>query len=362
MRTPTAVIAIALLVPASHTPAAFALSEKPWVPEIDPQRLHAHIAMLPEQRSVRGDDAHRAGLAKTEAMLIEHLAERGFEPQTQEVIWTHWQRDSGEPSVTTQNIWIDLPGSERPGEVFIVGAHFDCVPNSPGADDNGSGVAAVLELAEALRERPRQRTVRLMLFTAEEYGLTGARRYAHQFIHETDDRAIGMISLDMIGYFTDEPDSQQWPIPSFPGVELPTVGNFITLVASGEEKPFSTIVADTMSRAVPELPVFNSDFLPMWLPDMRRSDHAAFLEWGIPAMHLTDTSNFRYVHYHKPTDTLDRLDMDRLAQVTAATASVIDHLANAELAWEPQPPRPQLRGQEQDQKDNAADAPVEVGR
>lgn len=332
-----------------------------WVATIEAKRLAAHVAALPEQRSVRGDDAHREGLALTEQLLIEHLRARGFEPKTQEIIWRSRTRTSTEPEVTTQNIWIDLPGSERPGEVIIVGAHFDTVPGSPGADDNGSGVAALLEIAEALRDRPRQRTVRLMLFTAEEFGLVGARRYAEWWMQESGEACVGMMSLDMIGYFSDAPGSQQWPIAGFPGVELPDRGNFICLVASAQQRPFSTVVAKTMQEAVPEMPVFNSDFLPMMLPDMLRSDHAPFIERGIPAIHVTDTSNFRYIHYHEPTDTADRLDFARLAMVTAQLAAAIDHLATADLPWEPVASLP-LRNSQRDADTEAADAPVEVGR
>ena len=346
---------VAILASVTHA----ADGDARWVATIEAQRLAAHVAALPEQRSVRGDDAHRDGLARTEQLLLEHLRERGFEPKTQEIIWRSRTRTSTEPEVTTQNIWIDLPGSERPGEVIIVAAHFDTVPNSPGADDNGSGVAALLELAEVLRDRPRLRTVRLMLFTAEEFGLVGARRYAEWWMQESGEACVGMMSLDMIGYFSDEPGSQQWPIAGFPGVEFPDRGNFICLVASTQQRPFSTVVAQAMQQAVPEMPVFNSDFLPMMLPDMLRSDHAPFIERGIPAIHVTDTSNFRYIHYHQPTDTADRLDYRRLAQVTQQLASAIDHLATRDLPWQPVPSIPLAAGGADTE---AADAPVEVGR
>ncbi len=300
---------------------------------VTPDSLAGVISALPEQRAVQGGEAYLEGLRETEDWLIKQLEGFGYKVHTQEVRYIPHRRARGGANpevVVTRNIWADLRGSETPDEVVIFSAHFDAVPGSPGANDNGSGVAAVLEGARVLAGEPAPRTVRFMFFTAEEFGLIGSRQYVAQILtpklESGEERFIGCVNLDVMGYYSDEPGSQRHP-RGFPG-DPEQAGDFVAVLSFAAQADFGRKVASGMLGAEPGVKILLTDFLPLPLPDMMRSDHAPFWNAGLPAVHLTDTANFRYDHYHRATDTLEELNLPAFALVSRAAIGAVVHLAS----------------------------------
>lgn len=318
----------------THAVAGEPVGKGPDLASVTPESLGRIIASLPERRAVRGGEAYAEGLHKTEELLIEALEGFGYRVQTHRVRYApHRGAGAGgdDGVVITRNIWVDLVGTEHPEKVVIFSAHFDTVPGSPGANDNGSGVAAVLEGARVLADHPAPSTIRFMFFTAEEFGLTGSRRYLAEVLQPQLDAGeasfIGCVNLDVMGYYSDEPGSQVFPrgYPSEPD----RAGDFVAVLTFAAQAGFAREVAKGMLGVEPEVKIELTDFLPFPLPDMMRSDHGPFWNAGLPAVHLTDTANFRYSHYHKATDTVDRLNLPVYARVSRASIGAVMHLAGA---------------------------------
>jgi Zn-dependent M28 family amino/carboxypeptidase len=200
---------------------------------------------------------------------------------------------------------------------LILAAHYDTVEGSPGADDNASAVAVLLETARRLRDTDRSREVQCVGFCLEEEGLLGSRAYAAELT--SAGRAIaGAIVLECVGYASEQDGSQAFP-PGTP-VAVPTVGNFLAIVGNDASASLAASVARAAGPHVPVVPLVipgNGERLP----DTRRSDHAAFWDRDFPAVMLTDTANFRNPNYHRPTDTLDTLNLGFLARVADAVFS-----------------------------------------
>jgi aminopeptidase YwaD len=308
------------------------------------------IESLPKKRSPRGTPEHVEGLQKTEDLLVKTLTDLGYHPTLQDVKWAlPGQPKEGAPEPKIWHNIIVETGGEDPDlkhEVLIMGAHFDAVPAAPGADDNGSGVAALLHIARVIKPLHLKRTVRLVFFNLEEVGLVGAQVYARSVTEEfkptereglqvpARSKLIGMASLESIGYFSDAPSSQKSPIEPIKGVfEPPTVGDFLAVTGIAMHQQFSRRLAKAMTTANPDSKTFLADFFPMAIPDIMRSDHMPFLMAGLPAVMITDTANFRNPNYHKETDTIETLDLDRLAKaanaLAGATAAIAEEMPAA---------------------------------
>jgi len=228
---------------------------------------------------------------------------------------------------TCYNLEATLVGSDRSGEILVVGAHYDSVAGSPGANDNASGVAALVEIARGLVGARPSRTVRFVAFVNEEppYFQTeamGSLVYARG-CRERGERVVGMLSLETIGYYADERGSQQYPFPL--GLFYPSTGNFLGFVSNRVHKAFlfETIASFRRNASFPSEGGALSDALP----GVGWSDHWAFWQVGYPAVEVTDTAPFRYPHYHTAADTPDKVDYDRLARVTAGLERVVSDLA-----------------------------------
>lgn len=303
---------------------------------VDEGRLMAFVRALPEKRSLAGGPEHAEGVRQAERLILETLKGIGYEPTLHEFGWApRAQRQEGQPDPVWNNIIVDLPGAELPGELIIVGAHFDAVPAGPGADDNASGTAALMEIARALKGRAMRRSVRLIFFNGEEVGLVGSIRYIAEHMpveKRAEPRLIGMVSLEMLGFFTDEPGSQRSPLPPVPGVfEPPTVGDFIAITSTRSHATFAKRLDEEMRKASPGLKTVLAaeqipDF-PLVPRDILRSDHGSFLMAGLPGVMITDTANFRNANYHKATDTAQTLDGPRFAAVVRGVAGAVFAIA-----------------------------------
>jgi Zn-dependent M28 family amino/carboxypeptidase len=231
---------------------------------------------------------------------------------------------------TVRNLEVAIEPRENasPTKTIVIGAHYDSYLDAPGANDNGSGVAALLELARLLRDlRPRRTRLLLAFFVNEEppYFQTddmGSLRYT-RMLAERKEPVSAMISLETIGYFSDAPGSQQYPQP-FDAV-FSDRGNFVAFVGMPGSR---SLVAEVMKsfRAHTDFPSIGG-VAPGFIPGISWSDHESFAEYGFQAMMITDTAVFRYPHYHKPTDTPDRLDCERLARVTKGVERVVREMA-----------------------------------
>ncbi len=238
----------------------------------------------------------------------------------------HPRRDSYEVrGQACHNIEAEIPGT-RPN-VVLIGAHYDSVLGSPGANDNGSGVAALLALARRFAGKPAQQTLRFVAFVNEEppYFLTeqmGSFVYAGR-CKGHGDRISAMISLETIGYFSDAPHSQTYPAAGL-GVFYPTVGNFIGFVSNVHSRALlrRSIALFRKHAKIPS----EGAALPSFVPGVSWSDQWAFWQHGYPGIMITDTAPFRYPHYHSATDTPDKLDYDRFALVVSSMQKVIEGL------------------------------------
>ncbi len=310
--------------------------------KVDAARVMATLRALPTARAVRGSVESQQGLIKTEELVGQWLKDLGYEPKVQDLTWnlkyqSEQEQKAGLPGKlpattdelaahTWHNFIVEVPGTELPKEVLILSAHFDAAPGAPGADDDGTGTAALLEIARVLKDQPMRRTVRMIFFNLEEAGLHGSIQYVKQ--RDKTETIVGMVTLEMLGYFSDKPNSQKSPIPKIEGVfEPPTVGDFIGMATVKKHQAFSQRLNKEMLASAPGLKTVVVDFVPIAPPDFLRSDHAPFMLAGLPGVMLTDTSNFRNPNYHKPTDTVETIDEARFILVTRAVAGAAYRIA-----------------------------------
>jgi len=233
-------------------------------------------------------------------------------------------------NLAVHNIEAELPGTNFPNETLVVGAHYDSEKDCPGANDNGSGVAALLEIARLCAGHRMARTIRFVAFYDEEdFGQRpmGSQLFAAE-ARRRHENVTGMISLETIGYYSDAPKSQHYPLPFrllFRG--FPKTGDFVAFVGNSASRDFlRQSVASFRHHAK-----FPSQALvaPWLISDAGRSDQVGFWEKGFPGLMITDTANFRYRYYHEREDTPDKLDYDRTARVVEGLAGMIQDLGRA---------------------------------
>jgi Zn-dependent M28 family amino/carboxypeptidase len=231
---------------------------------------------------------------------------------------------------TAENIEVEIGGRALPEQILIVGAHYDSVVGSPGANDNATGTAALFELVRLLKTRSLNRKIRFVAFVNEEppYFQTesmGSRVYARR-TRERKENISGMISIETIGHYSEDSGSQHYPF----GFSLlyPSTANFIAFVGNVS----SHRLLRRSIRSFRRTTAFPSEgaAVPGWLTGVGWSDHWAFWQEGYPAIMVTDTALFRYPHYHAPTDTPDKIDYDRMSRVVAGLVNVIADLAGAD--------------------------------
>ena len=223
------------------------------------------------------------------------------------------------------NIEVEILGT-RP-EILLIGAHYDSVFGSPGANDNGSGVAAMLALARRFAGRKTEHTLRFVAFVNEEppyflSGEMGSLVYAER-CKARGDKISAMISLETIGYFSDAPNSQTYPSPGL-GIFYPKVGNFIGFVSNVHSRTLLRRVIG-LFRQHAKIPSEGAA-LPWFVPGVSWSDQWSFWKHGYPGIMVTDTAPFRYPYYHSANDMPDKLDYDRFALVVSGMEKVIEGL------------------------------------
>ncbi len=299
---------------------------KSWTDPVPPlsddeQLIHdnvkRHVEMLAQQIGER-NVWHAEALVAASIYIRNTLEDLGYEVRAQSF-------KSG--GLTVQNLEVELQGTTAPQEIIVLGAHYDSVFGTPGANDNASGVAALLEIARLLAGKSHARTLRLVAFANEEppfylTGEMGSRVYAARS-RQRGEQIKGMIALETIGYYTDQPRSQHYPFPY--GLFYPNTGNFLGFVGnlSSWRLVRQAIAAFRESTAFPSEGVA----APGWVIGVGWSDHWSFWQEGYPAIMITDTAFFRYKHYHAETDTPEKIDYPSLARVTRGLADVAAELA-----------------------------------
>ncbi|SRR5579884_2147533 len=288
-----------------------------------PGTLFAHLQTLVGERHPQ---ASPAALLQAERYLRDQFAALGCE------VAAHEFEACGGTYRNVVATRIPLTASARGEPPLILAAHFDTVIGSPGADDNASGVAVLLEVASRLREVPLGRPVRFIAFNLEEedipvgrQGLLGSLAYAAH-LRATGQTMLGAIVLECVGYARSEEGTQQVP-PGVP-IAVPSTGDFLGVIGNAASAALTAAVEKAAQAHVPVISLVvpgNGELLP----DTRRSDHAAFWHYDYPAVMLTDTANFRNPHYHQPTDTIETLNLDFIAKVVEGVTAAVRTLAEA---------------------------------
>lgn len=307
---------------------------------VAPAGLMGHVRSLAFER-------HTLDQRKRARALIGHaLTEMGYRPDLHGY-------------ATGVNIIAERPGTDPRAKAVLVGAHFDSVKGTPGADDNASGVAVALEVARQLKDVSTLRPLRVVFFDEEERGLIGSGRYAASPFRI--EALAAVIVLEMVGFTCHTPGCQRFP-PGLPPGLAPDTGHFVAVVgdlenlwmleafrrASGPAGPVRPPAGSTVAVRPPvfALPVPDKGDR---LPDTRRSDHAPFWDAGVPAVMVTDTAELRSPHYHRASDTPETLDaafMAGVAEVTIdATRALLDAPLRPEELAKPRTADDQVRGE-----------------
>jgi Zn-dependent M28 family amino/carboxypeptidase len=259
-----------------------------------------------------------SNLQATSRYIEKVMTELGYEVKKQE----YRVKD-----VHVENLEWELTGLHHPEEIILLGAHYDSVLGSPGANDNASGIAAVLEIARLLKTEPLSRTVRFVTFVNEEppffqTDTMGSRVYAFRS-RQRSEKIVAMFSLETIGYYCSEKGSQRYPFPF--SLFYPDTGNFIGFVGN--------VSSRSLVREAIEIFRSNTAFpsegiaVPGWIMGIGWSDHWSFWEEGYPAVMITDTALFRYQYYHSQQDVPDRIDYERMARVVVGISQIVRHLS-----------------------------------
>jgi Zn-dependent M28 family amino/carboxypeptidase len=228
------------------------------------------------------------------------------------------------------NLTVERQGSKRPDEIVVVGAHYDTLAETPGADDNASAVAMLIEVMRLLKDRDARRTLRFIAFTCEEapyfnMGLMGSQHHARG-CRSRGENVVAMLALEMVGFYSDAPGSQSLPpgIPKAARWLFPKRANFLAAVSN--ERSWRLLWPFRRGfKKVSRFPLFTVA-LPEKIQEIRRSDNSSFWDQRYPALMITDTSFLRNKNYHEPTDTTDTLDYVRMADATVGVAGGIARL------------------------------------
>jgi Zn-dependent M28 family amino/carboxypeptidase len=290
--------------------------------QVSAERIRAHIQAL---EGIRHPVAAPEALERAADYILAAFQRLDYQVEAQSFIFSENGR-------TYRNLAATRRGGAEPDERWLVIAHYDTVAESPGANDNASGVAVLLELARVLEPLALRRTVQFIAVCLEERqkeggleeaGLFGSRALVSQAKLE-DWKIGGAIVLDTVGCAGDEILQQT---PAGLPVQLPEKGNFIGVIGNTASQGLVQRFMQAVEQYQFALPVtpFVVPGRGEMLPDTRRSDHVPFWDQGYPAIMLTDTANFRYPHYHQPTDTLEKVNLSFVAEVCrVVTAMVAD--------------------------------------
>lgn len=293
--------------------------------------LKQHVRHIAVDIGVRNVSRRPKQLAETAKWLETEFTRYGYSVKRQEY---------DVAGVRCANIEAELRGATLADEIVVIGAHYDSASRTPGANDNGSGVAAMLSLARQFAQRKPDRTLRFVGFANEEpphfqTEVMGSLVYARA-CRKRNEKITAMLSLETIGYYTDAPNSQKYPPPM--NLLYPSTGNFIGFVGNVTSGNLVRKAIGVFRQHEP----FPSEggAPPDALPGVGFSDHWSFWQAGYPAIMVTDTALFRYPHYHEEEDTPDRCDFERMARVVRGLEKVVADLVTAAAPNKSAPQQP----------------------
>jgi len=275
----------------------------PMIPEMKTTALYRHVEALSVtigSRSVYEDE--RLNAAKD--YIAASLRDMGYKPEIQPYPYE---------GRTYSNIVATLPGKDRPGEVVVVGAHYDTYAGTPGADDNAGAVAMLLELCRILKQETHGRTLKFVFFTLEEPPVfrsefMGSAVYAER-ARRGRENIKAMICLEMLGYYTDKRGEQGFPLP-FMNLFYSSTPNFIAVIGNLASR---SLVRKTAASLVKTQGLDVETLSTVgFLPGIDFSDHRSFWKRSYPAVMITDTAFFRNPNYHTENDTIETLDFNRM--------------------------------------------------
>ena len=301
------------------------------------KNLSDHVWLLAGDIGARSLTSAPQSLERAAAYIEHVLRNYDYAPQRQEFTVETLSQHNREitkegikfPTVrhNTWNVIAEKTGAADTSGVVIVGAHYDSVYDCPAANDNGSGVAAMLEIARLLRNESLRKTLRFVAFTNEEPPFfrtneMGSYVYA-QRCHEQNENIEAMICLETIGYYTDLANSQKFPHSLF-GLVFPRSGNFVSFVSNLESAKLLKNCVRSFRSGVK----FPSEGIavPHQIKGVEFSDQYNFWQLGIPAVMVTDTAFYRYPHYHELEDTPDKINYETLARVVTGLTAVVRDL------------------------------------
>ncbi|MEO7175454.1 MAG: M28 family peptidase [Saprospiraceae bacterium] len=286
------------------------------VAQVDSNRLKTRLAELAK---IRHYSSNPQGLNDARDSIKSRLDQNGLNPESWEFTWS---------TTTGQNITGRKPGLTNEYPTYIIDAHYDSVSNSPGADDNGSGVVGMMEIMDILSQYQFKKSLRFIGFDLEEAGLKGSTEYVQSQIKPYE-QIEGVLNFEMIGYYSEQPNSQTlpngfsilFPTQTAAVINNQSKGDFIAVTGNAISAPMITAMETNAATYVPDLKVIS---LPLpgdgtIAPDLMRSDHAPFWLSGKKALMITDGANFRNANYHKSSDTVATLNFQFMAKVVKAT-------------------------------------------
>jgi Zn-dependent M28 family amino/carboxypeptidase len=253
---------------------------------------------------------------EAERWIVSRLHDAGLKSERDEIAMG---------GATVANVVVTLPGTTRPDEIVLVGAHYDTVIGSPGADDNASGVALLLAMAARMSETPMERTVRLVFFVNEENPFTGGIQMGSR-VHadrsrERGDDIVMMLNMDSVGYYKHDKGSQKYP--RVLRALFPSRGNFVVFATNKTHQQLLDRIV-TLYQAQCDFPTIG---VATDSSQINRGDHASFLWRDYPALSITDTSEFRNPNYHRSSDTPETLDFDSMARMGEGFITTVRALA-----------------------------------
>jgi Zn-dependent M28 family amino/carboxypeptidase len=293
-----------------------------------PERLRSSLDRFVGERHLRGSPRRHAAAGD---LVGESFVTTGLEVSEQPVVGPHG---------TGCNLIGRLVGCGNPKKIWVLGAHYDTVEGSPGADDNGVAVAALMEAARSLQGRNFRDTIELVAWDLEEFqglqaGIALGSRVMAREARRNGQEIAGVLDLEMIGCCREEAGSQRFPAgfgALFPELarwikERESRGDFLAVVSNSRSHPLAEAFAAAAEQTRLPLATVVVRGAARLIPAFYRSDHVAFWWRGIPALMLTDSADFRNEHYHRPTDTVDTLDFDFAARVLETAVETVGRLA-----------------------------------
>ncbi|HET6459976.1 MAG TPA: M28 family peptidase [Syntrophales bacterium] len=286
----------------------------------DTRKLHRHVKELSAMigsRSVHEYD----NIEEAKEYIVSWLYSWGYTPLLQTYTYK---------GKKYSNIIAQIEGVKNPGEIVVIGAHYDSAHGTPGADDNASGVAVLLEICRALRGYSPDKTLRLIFFVNEEPPLytshqMGSYVYA-KYVKGIGENITGMICLEMVGYYSNEEGGQSFPLP-FMSKIYPTTPNFVAVVGNLSSRGLVRQVRNSI-RAGSKIPIETLTAMS-FIPGVDFSDHRSFWKMGYPAVMITDTAFYRNPNYHTETDTINTLDFNRMTELLKGLVQTAQDLTSS---------------------------------